>query len=174
LRTHRRRTGHVVAARDRVLVDSGAWIALVRLGDQYHSEADRLFRRASALRIPLVTTNLIIAEVHRFILFHVGVRAAALLLERIDASQLLTTEFQDRRAPRLGPQVDREALGPGHLLYRCGQFRGHGGDPVHGRDELRSGLRHRRVPTLATDGRGVSRPAILSPIGRHRRLIATR
>jgi len=93
LRTHRRRTGHVVAARDRVLVDSGAWIALVRLGDQYHSEADRLFRRAAVLRIPLVTTNLIIAEVHRFILFHVGVRAAALLLERIDASQLLTTEF---------------------------------------------------------------------------------
>jgi len=93
LRTHRRRTGHVVAARDRVLVDSGAWIALVRLGDQYHSEADRLFRRAAVLRIPLVTTNLIIAEVHRFSLFHVGVRAAALLLERIDASQLLTTEF---------------------------------------------------------------------------------
>ena len=93
MRTHRRRTGHVVAARDRVLVDSGAWIALVRLGDQYHSEADRLFRRAAVLRIPLVTTNLIIAEVHRFILFHVGVRAAALLLERIDASQLLTTEF---------------------------------------------------------------------------------
>ena len=93
MRTHRRRTGHVVAARDRVLVDSGAWIALVRLGDQYHSEADRLFRRAAEARIPLVTTNLIIAEVHRFILFHVGVRAAALLLERIDASQLLTTEF---------------------------------------------------------------------------------
>ena len=93
MRTHRRRTAHVVAARDRVLVDSGAWIALVRLGDQYHSEADRLFRRAAVLRIPLVTTNLIIAEVHRFILFHVGVRAAALLLERIDASQLLTTEF---------------------------------------------------------------------------------
>ena len=93
MRTHRRRTGHVVAARDRVLVDSGAWIALVRLGDQCHSEADRLFRRAAVLRIPLVTTNLIIAEVHRFILFHVGVRAAALLLERIDASQLLTTEF---------------------------------------------------------------------------------
>ena len=93
MRTHRRRTAHVVAARDRVLVDSGAWIALVRLGDQYHSEADRLFRRAAEARIPLVTTNLIIAEVHRFILFHVGVRAAALLLERIDASQLLTTEF---------------------------------------------------------------------------------
>jgi predicted nucleic acid-binding protein len=89
----RRGTGLAVVARERVLVDSGAWIALVRLGDQHHSEADGLFRRAEALRIPLVTTNLIIAEVHRFILFHVGIRAAALLLDRIDASRLLTVEF---------------------------------------------------------------------------------
>ena len=33
------------------------------------------------------------AEVHRFILFRVGIRAAALLLDRIDASPLLTIEF---------------------------------------------------------------------------------
>lgn len=82
-----------VAARDRVLVDSGVWIALVRANDRHHAEADGMLRRAVAARIPLVTTNLIIAEVHRFILFHAGSRAAAILLERIDASQGLTTAF---------------------------------------------------------------------------------
>ena len=80
-------------ARERVLVDSGAWIALVRATDQHHAEADRMFRHAARLRIPLVTTNLIVAEVHRFILFHVGIRPAAILLDRIDSSPLLTTEF---------------------------------------------------------------------------------
>jgi predicted nucleic acid-binding protein len=88
-----RRTRGVVAARARVLVDSGAWIALVRASDQHHAEADRMFRYAVRHRVPLVTTNLIIAEVHRFILFHMGIRPAALLLDRIDASPLLTTEF---------------------------------------------------------------------------------
>jgi predicted nucleic acid-binding protein len=83
----------VVGARDRVLVDSGVWIALVRAADQHHVAADRMFRQAVRERIELVTTNLIIAEVHRFILFHVGIRAAALLLDRIDASALLRVEF---------------------------------------------------------------------------------
>ncbi len=69
-----------------MLVDSGAWIALVRANDQHHTEADRLFRHAVGERTPLITTNLIVAEVHRFILFHMGIRPAALLLDRIDAS----------------------------------------------------------------------------------------
>lgn len=77
----------------RVLVDSGAWIALVRATDRHHAEADRMFRHAARRRIPLVTTNLIVAEVHRFILFHMGIRPAALLLDRIDASPLLTIDF---------------------------------------------------------------------------------
>jgi uncharacterized protein len=93
LPSRRRRIERAVIARDRVLVDSGAWIALVRAGDRHHSAADRSFRRAAAERIPLITTNLIIAEVHRFILFHVGIRAAAHLLDRVDASRLLTIEF---------------------------------------------------------------------------------
>jgi len=52
-----------------------------------------MFRRAVTARTPLVTTNLIVAEVHRFILFHVGIRPAALLLDRIGASPLLTLEY---------------------------------------------------------------------------------
>jgi predicted nucleic acid-binding protein len=76
-----------------VLVDSGAWIALVRTTDQHHADADRMLRQAIRDRAQLVTTNLIIAEVHRFVLFHVGIRPAALLVDRIDASPALAIEF---------------------------------------------------------------------------------
>ena len=87
-----------------VLVDSGAWIALVRATDSHHGEADRMFRHAIARRIPLLTTNLIVAEVHRFILFHAGPRAAAIVLDRMTESPSLTIEFanaQHHRAARL-------------------------------------------------------------------------
>lgn len=89
----RHHTRSVVGARERVLVDSGVWIALVRATDRHHAEADRLFRHAIRERVQLLTTNLIIAEVHRFILFHMGIQPAAILLDRIDASPLLTVEF---------------------------------------------------------------------------------
>jgi uncharacterized protein len=82
-----------VGRRERVLVDSGAWIALVRANDRHHAAADAMFRQAVRDRTPLVTTNLIVAEVHRFILFHVGIRPAALVLDRVAASPLLTVEF---------------------------------------------------------------------------------
>jgi predicted nucleic acid-binding protein len=89
----RHHTRSVVGVRERVLVDSGVWIALVRAADQHHADADRLFRQALRERIPLVTSNLIIAEVHRFVLFRIGIQPAALLLDRIDASSMLTIEF---------------------------------------------------------------------------------
>ena len=89
----RDRIQSVVVRRERVLVDSGVWIALVRATDRHHAEADRMFRQAIRDRVALVTTNLIIAEVHRFLLFRVGIRPAAILLDRIDASPLLATEY---------------------------------------------------------------------------------
>lgn len=52
-----------------------------------------MVRQALRDRIPLVTTNLIVAEVHRFVLFQVGIRAAALLLDRIEASAAVRVEF---------------------------------------------------------------------------------
>ncbi len=76
-----------------MLVDSCAWIALVRSNDQHHAEADQLFRRAIGERVELVTTNLIVAEVHRFLLFHIGILPAAIFLDRIDASPLLAMHF---------------------------------------------------------------------------------
>jgi len=86
-----------MAARQRnsgdVFVDSGAWIALLSARDQHHAEADRLFRIAVRDRVSLVTTNLVLAEVHRFILFRVGIRAAGAALDHIEASSLVRTQF---------------------------------------------------------------------------------
>jgi predicted nucleic acid-binding protein len=87
----------------RLFVDSGAWIALRSQRDQHHAEADRLFREALRRRLPLLTTPLVIAEVHRLTLFRVGVQAALRGLDRIDASPSVTVHFagvEDHRAAR--------------------------------------------------------------------------
>lgn len=72
-----------------VFVDSGAWIALLSARDQHHSEADALFRRAIAARNRIVTSNLVLAEVHRLLLHRVGIAAARAFLARTAASPSL-------------------------------------------------------------------------------------
>jgi len=52
-----------------------------------------MFREAVRNGVRLLTTNLIVAEVHRFILFHAGPRAASLVLERMEKSPSLTIVF---------------------------------------------------------------------------------
>jgi len=89
-----RRTAREAAAR--LFVDSGAWIALRSRRDQHHAEVDRAFRAAVSGRIPLVTTNLVIAEVHRLTLFRVGVDAAMRALDRIDASPSVAVQHASR------------------------------------------------------------------------------
>lgn len=73
-----------------VLVDSGAWLALGSPRDQHHGEAVTRFRAAVERRVALLTTNLVIAETHRLLLFRLGDGAAAHFLDRIDASERLT------------------------------------------------------------------------------------
>jgi uncharacterized protein len=82
-----------LAAPDRLFVDSGAWIALLSARDQHHAEADALFRAAIGQRARLVTTNLVVAEVHRLLLFRAGVRAASTALDRLESSPALTLTF---------------------------------------------------------------------------------
>jgi len=77
----------------RLFVDSGAWIALRSRRDQHHAEADRLFRAALRRRVRLLTTNLVLAEVHRLTLFRAGVQTAGRALDRIDASPSVTVHF---------------------------------------------------------------------------------
>ena len=80
---------------DRVFVDSSAWIALFSSRDQYHAVADKTFRRAVERRMTILTTNLVLAEVHRLLLFRAGVRAALAAIDRIEASPLVRLEFPE-------------------------------------------------------------------------------
>jgi len=104
-----------------LFVDSGAWIALRNRRDQHHAEADQLFREALRRRIRLVTTNLILAEVHRLTLFRVGVEAAARVLDRIDESPSVTVHFaaaEDHTAARRW----LERLAPRPVTYAASSF----------------------------------------------------
>jgi predicted nucleic acid-binding protein len=87
------RPPRTASAAARLFVDSGAWIALRSLRDQHHAAADRAFRAAIEQRIPLVTTNLVVAEIHRLTLFRAGRDPALRALERIDASPSVTVHF---------------------------------------------------------------------------------
>ncbi len=69
------------------------WIALVSARDQDHAEADALFRDALRRRARLITTNLVVAEVHRLLLFRAGVQAASAALDRLASSPALTLLF---------------------------------------------------------------------------------
>jgi len=52
-----------------------------------------MVQEALSRRVPLVTTNLVLAEVHRLLLFRAGPRAAAAALDRLEESERLTIEF---------------------------------------------------------------------------------
>jgi predicted nucleic acid-binding protein len=99
-----------------LFVDSGAWIALRSQRDQHHAEADRLFREAVDGRIPLLTTNLVVAETHRLTLFRAGPAPVLRALDRLDASPSATIHFataEDHAAAR--GWLDR--LAPRPLTY---------------------------------------------------------
>jgi predicted nucleic acid-binding protein len=79
-----------------VFVDTGAWIALFSARDRHHGEAERLFRHAAARRVRLLTTQLVLAELHRLVLFRTGPRQAAAVLGKVDSSSLVRIEFVGR------------------------------------------------------------------------------
>lgn len=85
-----RRTAADEPAPSRVFVDSSAWFAVANASDGRHAEAERLLRVAVARRIGLVTTNLVLAEVHRLALLRMGIRPAGAMLDRIEASRLVS------------------------------------------------------------------------------------
>lgn len=78
-----------------VFVDSGAWIAFFSARDRHHSAADTLIRRCAAARTRILTTNLVLAEVHRLLLHRAGIRAAAAALDHICRSSLVEIVFAD-------------------------------------------------------------------------------
>jgi predicted nucleic acid-binding protein len=96
-----RTAARAIAARTRaLLVDSSAWIALMNARDGQHATATRLFARALEERLRLLTTNLILAEVHRFLLHRVGIAAAAVFLDHLEESPSLEIRFAGERQHR--------------------------------------------------------------------------
>jgi predicted nucleic acid-binding protein len=85
-----RRTAPDDPGASRVFVDSSAWFAVASASDGRHAEADALLRYAVARGIRLLTTNLVLAEIHRLALVRMGIRPASALLDRIEASRLVT------------------------------------------------------------------------------------
>lgn len=76
-----------------VFVDSGAWLALFSHRDGHHREADRLFREAVRRRAALITSNLVVAELHRLLLFRAGITAAYRAVDRMTRLESLSLEF---------------------------------------------------------------------------------
>jgi predicted nucleic acid-binding protein len=66
---------------------------LSRVRDTHHDDADRMFQTAVARRVRMLTTNLVVAETHQFVLSRSGIQPAARLLDRIDMSPLVVVEF---------------------------------------------------------------------------------
>jgi predicted nucleic acid-binding protein len=83
-----------------LFVDSSAWLAFFSARDGRHDEADQLLRRAITERIPLITTNLVLAELHRLLLFRAGIKPAKAALEHIDASPSVSVKFADGKVHR--------------------------------------------------------------------------
>jgi predicted nucleic acid-binding protein len=81
------------AGRGSVYVDTSAWIAFFSARDQNHADAERLFREAIDRKVRLITTNLVLAEIHRLILHRAGADAARFALDRIESGALVTIEF---------------------------------------------------------------------------------
>lgn len=87
----------------RLFVDSGGWLALLSQRDDHHGEAERSFREAVRRQSALLTTNLVLAEVHRLTLFRFGTRPAWHALERMEASPRVSIRFataEDHAAAR--------------------------------------------------------------------------
>ena len=107
------RTAHAAV---RLFVDSGGWIALRSERDQHHAAADRAFRAAIDRGIPLVTTDLVIAELHRLTLFRAGYEAAHRALVRIDESSRIIVHFATSN-DHLAARQWLERLAPRPVTY---------------------------------------------------------
>jgi predicted nucleic acid-binding protein len=68
-------------------------LAFFSASDDNHDQADALFRRAVVHRTRLYTTNLVLAEVHRLLLFRAGRPAATAALARIGSSAAVSIVF---------------------------------------------------------------------------------
>ena len=93
-------------------VDSGAWIAVTDLRDQYHSDATLTYRRLLGKAEIMVTTNLVIAESYNAIRRTMGHATAIRFLQSVRPSRWLRriasfTEIEDRAEATLIRYADQ-------------------------------------------------------------------
>jgi len=88
--------------REKIFVDTGAWVALADKDDKHHDEAVSIFPSLLKTCKGLITSNLVIAESYILILKGLGHNAAVDFLEKINSSP---------RVIRISstPDVEREA-----------------------------------------------------------------
>jgi uncharacterized protein len=75
-----------------VFVDTSGFIALFSRDDANHLRAESLVTAAIESRLRLITSNLVLAEMHRLLLFRAGSRAAATALDKITQSPSVVVE----------------------------------------------------------------------------------
>jgi hypothetical protein len=75
-----------------VFVDSSAWLAFFSASDGRHADAHAAFARATRDRRALMTSSLVLAEVHRLVLYRAGIRAARAVLARMTTSREVRVE----------------------------------------------------------------------------------
>jgi uncharacterized protein len=100
--------------RSEVFVDASAWFAVVWSGDQYHAAAATEYRRLVSASIPLVTTNLVIAEAHALIRRDGGHERAMRFLDSLRTTTRVERVYSDAglelRAERLLEQYNDQAF----------------------------------------------------------------
>ena len=80
-------------SRDRVFVDTGAWLALALNDDVHHAEAEIALKDLLSSGARLVTTNHVIGETYTFLSRAKGTRIAAAFADKIRASIALDCVF---------------------------------------------------------------------------------
>ncbi len=100
--------------RSKIFVDASAWIAVVWNGDQHHAAAAAEYRRLVSASIPLVTTNLVVAEAHALIRRDGGHARAMRFLESLRTTTRVERIYSDAdlelRAERLLAQFADQAF----------------------------------------------------------------
>lgn len=95
-------------------MDTGAWLAAVHVRDQFHAPAAAALRRLREGRVRLIVTNLILAELHRHLLFALGPARAAQVVETLVADPLTDEVFtgEAHQSAALGDWIRRFADQP--------------------------------------------------------------
>jgi predicted nucleic acid-binding protein len=96
LRRHPARRMPAGGEHHRLFVDSSAWLAFFSTRDANHGAAVTLFQEAIQRHASMITSSLVVAEVHRLVLHRVGIRAGAAVLDALDGSAHLRLVFPER------------------------------------------------------------------------------